>query len=96
MGAFPLVTHHYTRHCRSRIGRNTDTQTLPPALSNHGSLPPHPPPPTRTQAEDDRWLPMLITGALMFIPGSYHVWVGANAYLRRPGYSFADIPSYDD
>lgn len=48
------------------------------------------------QNEDDRWLPMLIIGAIMFVPGSYHVWIAFWAWRAAPGYSYADIPNYDD
>ena len=43
----------------------------------------------------DRLWPMIIFGALMFIPGSYHVYLALNAYLGTPGYSFDDIPEFD-
>jgi len=43
----------------------------------------------------DRLWPLMIFGALMFIPGSYHVYLAVNAFLGTPGYSFDDIPEFD-
>ncbi|XP_011298949.1 transmembrane protein 230 isoform X1 [Fopius arisanus] len=43
----------------------------------------------------DRMWPMIILGALMFIPGAYHVRVALMAYTKVPGYSFDDIPEFD-
>ena len=38
---------------------------------------------------------MLVIGALMFLPGSYHVWIAYHAWYKRPGFSFAQIPDFD-
>ncbi|XP_044012834.1 transmembrane protein 230 isoform X2 [Aphidius gifuensis] len=43
----------------------------------------------------DRMWPLIILGALMFIPGAYHVRVALMAYRQVPGYSFDDIPEFD-
>ncbi|KAL7291467.1 hypothetical protein TKK_0014735 [Trichogramma kaykai] len=43
----------------------------------------------------DRMWPIIILGALMFIPGAYHVRVAVQAYRKIPGYSFDDIPEFD-
>ncbi|NP_001153327.1 uncharacterized protein LOC100114926 isoform 1 [Nasonia vitripennis] len=43
----------------------------------------------------DRMWPIIILGALMFIPGAYHVRVAVQAYRKVPGYSFDDIPEFD-
>jgi len=43
----------------------------------------------------DRLWPLIIFGALMFIPGSYHVYLAVNVFLGTPGYSFDDIPQFD-
>ncbi|XP_074642943.1 transmembrane protein 230-like [Tubulanus polymorphus] len=43
----------------------------------------------------DRTWPVLILGALMFIPGAYHVRIAYYAYKGYAGYSFDDIPEYD-
>ncbi|XP_029644814.1 transmembrane protein 230 isoform X1 [Octopus sinensis] len=43
----------------------------------------------------DRTWPLLILGALMFIPGSYHVMIAYYAYKGYEGYSFEDIPDFD-
>lgn len=43
----------------------------------------------------DRMWPMIILGALMFIPGAYHVRIAYYAYKEVPGYSFDDIPEFD-
>ena len=39
---------------------------------------------------------MLILGALMFVPGSYHSFIAYKAYLGEAGYSFNQIPDFDD
>lgn len=43
----------------------------------------------------DRMWPVIILGALMFIPGAYHVRVALMAYRKVPGYSFDDIPEFE-
>ncbi|XP_012222373.1 transmembrane protein 230 isoform X1 [Linepithema humile] len=43
----------------------------------------------------DRMWPVIILGALMFIPGAYHMRVVILAYQKVPGYSFDDIPEFD-
>lgn len=43
----------------------------------------------------DRLWPMMILGALMFIPGAYHIRLAYCAYKQIPGYSFNDIPEFD-
>jgi len=51
----------------------------------------------RTLPSDrDRAIGMLVTGSLAFIPGSYACWVLLGAALRWPGYSYDQLPSYDD
>ncbi|KAK2162793.1 hypothetical protein LSH36_91g02014 [Paralvinella palmiformis] len=44
----------------------------------------------------DRTWPVLILGLLMFIPGAYHVRIAYYAYRGYKGYSYDDIPEYDD
>lgn len=44
----------------------------------------------------DRTWPVIILGALMFIPGAYHSYVAYYAFKGYEGYSFDDIPSYED
>lgn len=44
----------------------------------------------------DRTWPVIILGALMFIPGAYHSYVAYYAFKGYEGYSFDDIPTYDD
>ena len=44
----------------------------------------------------DRTYPLIILGALMFIPGAYHSYVAYYAFKGCEGYSFEDIPAYDD
>ncbi|XP_054721949.1 transmembrane protein 230-like [Uloborus diversus] len=39
--------------------------------------------------------PLLILGALMFIPGIYHVRIAYFAFRGYPGYVFDDIPDFD-
>lgn len=43
----------------------------------------------------DRTWPLLILGALMFIPGAYHVRIAYYAFKGYTGYSFDDIPDFD-
>ncbi|KAK3805663.1 MAG: hypothetical protein JOS17DRAFT_614801 [Linnemannia elongata] len=44
----------------------------------------------------DKGTPLLILGALCFIPGSYHVGLAYYAYQEYEGYSFSHIPDIDD
>lgn len=44
----------------------------------------------------DRTWPMLILGSVMFIPGAYHVRIAYYAYKGYEGYSFDDIPEFDE
>lgn len=46
------------------------------------------------QYDDSSW-PVLVLGALMFIPGAYHVRIAYYAYKKYPGYTFDDIPDFD-
>lgn len=39
--------------------------------------------------------PLLMIGALVFIPGIYHVRIAYFAYRGYPGYAFDDIPDFD-
>ncbi len=48
------------------------------------------------QQSGERWLPMLILGALMFLPGSYHSYIAYKAWKQEPGWSFDDIPDFDN
>jgi len=43
----------------------------------------------------DRTWPVLLLGAIMFIPGAYHVRVAYFAYCGVTGYTYDDIPSFD-
>ncbi|KAI8478013.1 hypothetical protein Bbelb_442530 [Branchiostoma belcheri] len=44
----------------------------------------------------DRTWPVLLLGLLVFIPGGYHVFIAYNAWRGVKGYSFDDIPEYND
>ncbi|KAF8934368.1 hypothetical protein BGZ58_005767 [Dissophora ornata] len=44
----------------------------------------------------DKGVPLLILGALCFIPGAYHVGLAYYAYKEYDGYSFSHIPDIDD
>lgn len=48
----------------------------------------------KTSYSDKVW-PMVILGALMFIPGAYHVRIAYYAYKKVPGFSFDDIPEFE-
>lgn len=44
----------------------------------------------------DRTWPVLVLGLITFIPGFYHLRIALWAYFQYPGYSFEDIPDYND
>jgi len=44
---------------------------------------------------NDRMWPVLMLGALMFVPGAYHVRIAYYAYCGERGFSFDDIPDFD-
>ncbi|CAG2238783.1 Transmembrane protein 230 [Mytilus edulis] len=44
----------------------------------------------------DRTWPVIILGAIMFIPGAYHVRLACYAYKGYDGYSYDDIPEFDE
>ncbi|KAL5021297.1 hypothetical protein ScPMuIL_000452 [Solemya velum] len=43
----------------------------------------------------DRTWPVLIIGALMFIPGAYHVRIAYYAFKGYTGFSYDDIPEFE-
>jgi hypothetical protein len=49
---------------------------------------------------DERWAenaqPLLIVGLLGFLPGAYETRIAYAAWRGWPGYSFEQIPRYDD
>ncbi|XP_040564157.1 transmembrane protein 230 [Lepeophtheirus salmonis] len=49
----------------------------------------------RTLEEDDRIWPLIIIGCLMFIPGSYHVYIAFRALIGSPGYNFDDYAKFE-
>lgn len=44
----------------------------------------------------DRTWPLIILGALMFVPGAYHSYICYYAFKGCDGYSFENIPSFDE
>ncbi|XP_065104310.1 transmembrane protein 230b isoform X2 [Paramisgurnus dabryanus] len=44
----------------------------------------------------DRTIPVLIIGILVFLPGFYHLRIAYYAYKGYRGYSYDDIPDFDD
>eukprot|EP00049_Salpingoeca_infusionum_P005586 m.94008 g.94008 ORF g.94008 m.94008 type:complete len:120 (-) comp13014_c0_seq1:614-973(-) len=46
--------------------------------------------------KENKWLSMIIVGSIMTLPGGYHTYLAFQAWREVPGYSFADIPSFDD
>ncbi|KAG0226690.1 hypothetical protein BGW42_003480 [Actinomortierella wolfii] len=44
----------------------------------------------------DKGTPLLILGALCFIPGAYHVVLAYYAYQEYDGYTFDQIPDFDE
>ncbi len=39
---------------------------------------------------------LFILGSILFIPGSYHVFIALMACKRVPGYSYSDVAVFDD
>lgn len=46
--------------------------------------------------ETDRAIPVLIIGILVFLPGFYHLRIAYYASKGYRGYSYDDIPDFDD
>lgn len=44
----------------------------------------------------DRTVPVLVIGILVFLPGFYHLRIAYYASKGYPGYSYDDIPDFDD
>lgn len=44
----------------------------------------------------DRAIPVLIIGILVFLPGFYHLRIAYYASKGYRGYSYDDIPDFDD
>ncbi|PWA19786.1 hypothetical protein CCH79_00006901, partial [Gambusia affinis] len=44
----------------------------------------------------DRTVPVLIIGIIVFLPGIYHLRIAYYASKGYPGYSYDDIPDFDD
>ena len=44
----------------------------------------------------DRTIPVLILSCIAFIPGSYHTFIAWASYRQYKGYSYSQIPSFDD
>ena len=38
---------------------------------------------------------LIVLGMLMFIPGSYHVFVALMACCEQPGYTYKDVSAYE-
>ncbi|KAG1438575.1 hypothetical protein G6F56_012601 [Rhizopus delemar] len=51
------------------------------------------------QISSEDWLsrgtPFIVLGSVMFIPGSYHLYIAYYAYYKYPGYDFSLIPDWD-
>ncbi|KAG9354806.1 hypothetical protein AGOR_G00054180 [Albula goreensis] len=47
-------------------------------------------------AHSDRTVPVLIIGVLVFLPGFYHLRIAYYASKGYHGYSYEDIPDFDD
>lgn len=61
-----------------------------------GDLPPPPPPLLSVLQGTDRAVPVLIIGILVFLPGFYHLRIAYFASKGYRGYSYDDIPDFDD
>ena len=44
----------------------------------------------------DRSVALTVLGSLTFLPGSYACWLLLGAWCGWSGYSYRDIPSYDE
>ena len=44
----------------------------------------------------ERAISMIVIGSICFLPGSYASWILWGAYSKWPGYSFSQVPSYDE
>ncbi|XP_026129239.1 transmembrane protein 230 [Carassius auratus] len=44
----------------------------------------------------ERTIPVLIIGILIFLPGIYHLRIAYHASKGHRGYSYEDIPDFDD
>ncbi|KAG0172846.1 hypothetical protein DFQ28_009810 [Apophysomyces sp. BC1034] len=44
---------------------------------------------------NDRGIPFLVLGSIMFIPGAYHLYIAYYAYYKYPGYDFSMIPDWE-
>ncbi|XP_004393305.1 PREDICTED: transmembrane protein 230-like [Odobenus rosmarus divergens] len=49
-----------------------------------------------SKGEADRAVPVLIIGILVFLPGFYHLRIAYYASKGYRGYSYDDIPDFDD
>ncbi|NWX90566.1 TM230 protein, partial [Nothoprocta ornata] len=49
-----------------------------------------------SQGGTDRAIPVLIIGILVFLPGFYHLRIAYYASKGYRGYSYDDIPDFDD
>lgn len=49
-----------------------------------------------TKGDTDRAIPVLIIGILVFLPGFYHLRIAYYASKGYRGYSYDDIPDFDD
>ncbi|GFR75665.1 transmembrane protein 230-like [Elysia marginata] len=43
----------------------------------------------------DRTWPVMILGAIMFIPGAYHIRIAYYAYKGYEGFNYEDIPEFE-
>jgi hypothetical protein len=46
--------------------------------------------------DKDRGIAMIVVGAIAFLPGSYASFILLGAWCRWEGYSYQDLPSYDE
>jgi len=48
-----------------------------------------------TAHRDSTW-PVLILGLITLVPGFYHLRIAVYTYLNYPGFSYEDIPTFND
>jgi len=46
------------------------------------------------EKHNERFWPMILLGALMFIPGSYHTYFAYKAFIGDPNWSFEEFPDF--
>ncbi|MXQ86515.1 hypothetical protein E5288_WYG009395 [Bos mutus] len=87
--AYAFMTHRHSYSLASDgQGRQHQGQQLPKAPSCWQAI--------SAKVGADRAVPVLIIGILVFLPGFYHLRITYYASKGYQGYSYDDIPDFDD